>query len=148
MKIDRDLNSLFESLNKLCSFVWNKKSCHIFDTDGICTHIFDTFCKICPVIKCVSITKCVSHCNLCMCFLLVCCFYSCLKVTKVIHTVKDTDDIDTVSCGFLYKILYYIICIWTISKNVLSTEQHLKLCVFETVTKFTKSFPRILFQET
>jgi len=148
MKIDWDLYSLFQGLNKLSSLVRNKKSCHIFDTDGICTHILDTFCKVCPVIQCVSISKCVSHCNLCMCFFLVCCLYSCLKVTKVIHTVKDTNDIDTVSCGFLYKIFYYIICIWTISKDILSTEQHLKFCIFEAVAEFTKSFPRILFQET
>ena len=74
-------------------------------------------------------------------FSLFAAFTAVCKVTKVIQTVKDTDDINTVCDGFLYKVLYYIICIWTISKDVLSTEQHLKLCVFETVTEVYEVFP-------
>ena len=57
--------------------------------------------------------------------------YCSLQVTEIVQTVKDTDDINTVCDGFLYKILYHIICVGTITQNVLSTEQHLQFGVFE-----------------
>ena len=69
-----------------------------------------------------------------MAMLLVCSMYSSLKITKVIHTVKDTDDINTICQRFLYKVLNNIICIRTISKNVLTTEKHLQLGILESVT--------------
>ena len=134
MKIDRDLNSLLQCGNKLCCFIWKEKSGHILDTDGICSHFLDTFCNACPVFQSISITKCIGKCNLCMAMLLVCSMYSSLKITKVIHTVKDTDDINTICQRFLYKVLNNIICIRTISKNVLTTEKHLQLGILESVT--------------
>ena len=71
-----------------------------------------------------------------------------LKIPKVIQTVENTDDINSVCNGFLYKVLYYIIAVRTVSKDVLSAEQHLQLCVFKTVTEFTESVPWIFFQKT
>ena len=49
-------------------------------------------------------------------------------------TVKNTDDVDSVCSRFLYEVFYNVICVWTVSKDVLSTEKHLKFCVFEAVT--------------
>ena len=62
-----------------------------------------------------------------MSFLFVGSLYCSLQVAQIVQAVKDTDDINTVCDGFLYKILYHIICIGTITQNVLSTEQHLQL---------------------
>ena len=53
--------------------------------------------------------------NLCMSAFFVCCFYRCLKVTNIIQTVKNTDNINSVGDRFLNKILYYIIGIMIIS---------------------------------
>ena len=134
MQINRNLDSIFQCTYKFSCFIWKEKSCHIFDTDGICSHFFDLFCNIYPVIKSIRITKCIGKCHLCMSFFFVCCFYCCLKVTHIIQTVKDTDNIDSVCCGFLYKIFNNIISIWTISQDILSTKQHLKFGIFESVT--------------
>ena len=65
-----------------------------------------------------------------MSLLFVCSAYSCLQVTKVIEAVKNTDDVDSVCSRFLYEVFYYIVCVWTISKDILSTEEHLKFGVF------------------
>ena len=69
-----------------------------------------------------------------MAMLFVCSMYSSLKVAKVVHTVENTDDIDTICQRFLNKILYNIISVWTVSKNVLATEKHLQLCVLKSCT--------------
>ena len=148
MQLNRDFNCFFQNGYQFGCFVRKQKTCHVFDTDGVCTHVLNVFCHLCPVIQGVSITQGVRQCYLCMSFFFVCCFDCGLQVTQVIHTVKDTDDIDTVCDGFLYEIFYHIICIWTVSQDVLSTEQHLQFCVFESGTEFTKSFPWIFFQET
>ena len=57
-----------------------------------------------------------------MTILFVSSLYRCLQVAKVIQAVKDTDNINTVCDRFLYKILYHIICIMIVTKNILSTE--------------------------
>ena len=36
------------------------------------------------------------------------------KATELVENMK-TDDINSVCYGFLYEVLYYIICIWTVS---------------------------------
>ena len=148
MKLNWKLCTFLQSLYKLCCLVWYKKSSHILDTDRICTHLLNLSCHVLPIIHCISITKCIRKCNLCMSIFLVCCLYSCLKVTDIIQTVKDTNDINTICDTLLYEILYNIIRIWAVSKDILSTEQHLKLCILESITELTKSVPWILFQET
>ena len=83
-----------------------------------------------------------------MSVLLIGCLYSSLKVTKIVQTVKDTDDINSVCDRLLYEILYYVICIMVVTKNVLTTEKHLQLCILEACSEFTESLPWILLQET
>ena len=148
MHLDRDLNCLFQCCYKFRCLIRAKQTCHIFYTDRISAHFLDSLRKIHPVLQCICITECVGHCHLGMCFFFLCRRNCCLQVTDIIHTVKNTDDIDSVCDRFLYEILYHVIGIRTISEDVLSTEQHLQFCVFESVAEFTKSFPRIFFQET
>ena len=83
-----------------------------------------------------------------MSFLFVRSLYSCLKISHVVETVENTNDIDSVCYRFLYEILYNIISVWTVSKDILSTEQHLKFCILESITELSKSLPWIFFQET
>src|SRR5699024_8742442 len=148
MELNRKAGCFFQRRYKFCCFVRKKQSCHIFNADRICTHFFNFFCFFHPVIQRVGVSNCIGKSHLGMCFLFVCCFYSCPKIPKVIQTVENTDDINSVCNGFLHKVLYYIIAVRTVSKDVLSTEKHLKLCIFKSVTAFTESVPWILFQET
>ena len=134
MKFNRDVNNFLQRTYQLISLIRNKKSCHILDTERICSHIFHALRHIGPVIQCVRITQCIGQSNLCMSFLLVGCSNCGLKIAKIIQTVKNTNNIDTISNGLLYKVLYNIICIRTISQNILSTKQHLKLCVLKSVS--------------
>jgi len=83
-----------------------------------------------------------------MSFFFVTCAYCCLKIAKIIQTVKNTDDINSVCDGFLYEILYYVVCVRTISQDILSAEQHLQFCIFESVTEFSQSHPWIFMQKT
>ena len=79
---------------------------------------------------------------------LLCRLNGSLKVSDIIQAVKNTDNINTICDGFLYKVLNHIITIRTISQNVLSTEQHLQRSFLCLVFDFTKSLPGILMQET
>ena len=148
MQLDRDLNGLFQCFHKISCGIRKEQACHILDTDGVCTHLLDLFCGLGPVVQSVSITQSVGQGYLCMSVLFVGSLYCSLQVTEIVQTVKDTDDINTICDGFLYKILYHIICVGTITQNVLSTEQHLQFGVFEAITEFTKSLPWIFVKET
>ena len=101
MKLDRKLGILFKSLNKFSSLIGNKKTGHILDTDGICTHLFDLLCHVCPILKSISIAKRIRKCDLrftaaFLNFDLVCGINRCLKVSDIVKAVKDSDNIDTV----------------------------------------------------
>ena len=148
VNLNRDLYAFLQSGHKFCGLYRNQKSCHIFDTDGICTHIFDFFCNVLPVIQGVGITQGIGQGHLCMSLFLIGCFDSCLKISDIIQTVKNTDDIDTVGDGFLYEVFHHIIGIMAISQNILASEQHLKFCIFKSVSQLSQSVPRIFLQET
>ncbi len=148
MKLYRNLYCFLNRRNKLCSCIRKQKSCHIFKADRVCTHIFNLLCNVYPVVHRIGITQRIRKRYLCMAFFLICSCYGCFQISEVIHTVKDTDNINSVCYRLLYKILYHIIRIWTVSKDILPTEKHLKLCVLKAVTELTKPLPRVFFQET
>ena len=66
-----------------------------------------------------------------MSFFLIAGFHRTFQVAQVIQTVKNTDYINTVCDGFLYEILYNIICIVTVTQDILSSEKHLKLGILK-----------------
>ena len=45
MKMNRYIKICFEFFNKAVCIVWQKKVCHILDTDVVCTHFNKSFCK-------------------------------------------------------------------------------------------------------
>ena len=148
MQVDRKACSFLQSLYQLCCRVWCQQTCHILDTQGVSAHVLNSLCNILPVIQCIGIAQSIAQRNLSMSFFSVGGFYSCLQVADIVQTVKDTDDVNTVGNGLLYKVLHYIICIVVISQNVLSAEQHLQLGVLKSVSQFPQSLPWIFLQET
>ena len=147
VKLDREVYCLLESSDQLCSLVGQEQTCHVLDTDGIGTHIFNSLCNVYPVVHCVGISQCVGKSHLCVRLLLVCRFDRSLQVAQIVHTVKDTDDINAVCHGLLYKVLYHIVCVGAVSQDVLSSEEHLELCVFKSIPELSKSVPGIFLQE-
>ena len=148
MHLKRDVGCFLNCGNQFGRLIRKQKSCHILDTDGVCSHLLDTLCHGYPVIQGVSIAQGVGKRDLNVTAFLTGSIDRCLKVTKVVQTVENTDNVDTVCDGLLYEVLNHIIGIVTISQNVLATEQHLQLRVLETVTELTKTLPRIFLQET
>ena len=57
MELNRDMNSLFQGLHKLCCLIGQQKAGHVLDTDGICSHLFNLFCNIGPVFQGIGIAQ-------------------------------------------------------------------------------------------
>ena len=148
MQVDWKLCSFLQGLYQLCRRIWSQQSCHVLDTQGISAHVLNPLGNILPVVQGVGIAQGVAQCNLRMSFFPVGGLYSCLQVADIIQTVKDTDNINTVGNGLLYKVLHNIVCIMVISQDVLSAEQHLQLGVLKSVSQFPQSLPGIFLQET
>ena len=81
-------------------------------------------------------------------FLFVGCLHCRLEIAKVVETVENTDNVDSVGNGFLYEIFYHIVAVGTVSQNILPAEEHLQLCVLKASTELAEPVPRILLQET
>ncbi len=152
MQLDRKLCIFFHGLDQLGSLIRHQQTCHILDTDGICTHLLNFFGSACPIFQRIGITQRIGQCNLSMAsaFLLfhsVGGVYGLLQVAQIIQTVKNTDNIDTVCNGLLHKGIYNVICVRSVAQNILTAEQHLQLGLFEAVTQLAESVPGILLQE-
>ena len=58
---------------------------------------------------------------------LLCSVDSSLKVSNVIESIENSDDINTVSDRLLNKLFYNVIGIVSVAEDVLTAEKHLKL---------------------
>ena len=147
MQLDGKAGSFLQRPNQLICLLGNKKTGHILDTQGIRTHILHALCQIRPVIQRVGVAQRVGKRYLGMAFLLVTCRHCGLQVAQIVQAVKDSNDIDTIGDGLLYEIFHHVIRVRTITKNVLSAEQHLQLCVLEAVSQLSQPLPGIFLQE-
>ena len=145
VELNRNLHSLFQRLDQLCCRIRKQKTCHILDTDRVRSHFLNLFCNISPILKRIRVANRVRQRHLRMSFFLIGCLYRCLQVAQIVHTVKNTDNIDAVGNRLLHKILYHIVSIRTVSENILSAEQHLQLCIFHLITDLSQSVPWIFF---
>ena len=84
MQLDRQLGRTLHGADQFGCFIRKQQTCHILDTDGICTHIFDFFCDIGPVIQSVCIAKRIGKGYLSVSFFLVAGFYCAFQVTQVV----------------------------------------------------------------
>ena len=50
-----------------------------------------------------------------------------LQVTQIVQAVEDTDNINTVRDRLLNKAVYNVICIRSVSQDILTSEKHLQL---------------------
>ena len=147
MHLDRNIHRSLKRRHQFGCLVWTQEACHIFYTDRIGTHILDSLGKVNPVIQGVGVSKGVGHSDLGLGLFLVCRADGRLQVADIIHTVKDTDDINSVRYGFLNKIFYHVIRVWTVAQNILPTEKHLQLRILESVAELAESVPWIFLQE-
>ena len=67
-----------------------------------------------------------------------------LEVLNIVESVEDTDDVDTVSDAFLYKILENVVSIVAVAEHILTSEKHLELCVGAVLADCAEPLPRVL----
>ena len=152
MQLDRKLCRRLHGFDELLSLVWNQESCHVLDTDRISTHLLDVLCHLHPVFKCICITQCVRQSDLRLTAPLslldsICCIHSALQIPKIIKTVENTNDIDSVCNRFLNKLSNNVICIVAVAQNILTPEKHLQFRVFDPIPDLSESLPWIFLQE-
>ena len=153
MELNGKLGSALHGGNQLGCPVRNQQSCHILDTDGICSHLFDLFRHIGPIFQRICIAQGIRKRNLRMSstFLFlhsVGGIYCLLQIPQVVETVKNTNNINTVCNGLLHKCVHHVIRIWSVTQNILSAEQHLQFRIFKAVAQFAEPIPWIFLQET
>ena len=148
MKFDGDLDVLFERFDEFVSVVGSKKTCHVFNTDRVSAAFFHIFRKINERLGIMNRADGVRECRLNVTAFFDCCFNSGIKVSGVVESVKNSDDIDTVSKRFLNEVLYNVIGIMSVTEDILTAEEHLELGVFNAVTDLAESFPWVFIKET
>ena len=147
MELDRNLNFFLDQFYELVSIVGLKKTCHILDTDRVSAHFFKLFCKFSEAFVRVNGARRVADRRLNVTALFLGRVDRGLEVTGVVESVEDTENINTVCDGFLNEVFYDVIGVMTVAENVLTSEKHLELGIFNFISDFAKSFPRIFVKE-
>ena len=147
MQLNRNGNSLLQFADKPLRLIRSQQSRHIFDADGVSASRLNPLRIINIILMRKDRTRGIGNCNLRMSPLLLRSLNCCLKVFDVIQRIKNTNNINTVGDGTLYKILKDIIGIVTIAQHILAAEQHLQLGVGAHLANGTQALPRILVEE-
>jgi len=148
VKMNGNLYAVLDGLDQLICLVGLEKTRHILDADGVCAHLLELLCILREALVGVEGRRGVGDSRLNVSALLDSCLDSGLEVSCIVQRVKDTEDIDTVCNGLLYEVLNNVVRIVTVTENVLSAEEHLKLRVLAVRLDGTESLPRILVEET
>ena len=148
VKMHGNRNAVLDGLNKLICLVGLKKTRHILNANGICAHFLKLLC-----ISCEAVVGMEGRCGIGDRRLNVTLFldsrFNCgLKVSCIVKRIKDTNNINAVCNGLLNEVLNYVVSIVTVAENVLSTEEHLELCIFNVILDSSESCPGILVKET
>ena len=123
--VNRELSRLLKCLHEVIRLIRRQEAGHILDADGVRAHIFNALCQADPILERICVTQCVREGNLCLCTFFLARINRCLQVSKVIQTVKDTKDVDTVCHRLLNEVLNDIVRIVVVAQNILAAEQHL-----------------------
>ena len=148
MQLDGDLHCGFQRCHQLGGLVRQQQTGHILDTDGVSAHLLNLLGHAGPVLQGVSVSQGVGQRHLSVSSLLIGCGYCGLQVAQIVQTVENTDDINTVGDGFLYKVLHHVVGVGTVAQDVLSAEEHLQLGILEALPELSQSVPGIFLQET
>ena len=71
-----------------------------------------------------------------------------LKVSKIVQGIEHPHYIDSVTYRPLDEFSYDIVSIMSVSDQILSTKEHLKLSVLDMLSEDSKAFPRVLVEES
>ncbi len=147
MQLYRDLYVGFESFYKFFCAVRREQRRHILDTDRIRTAFLYLLCVVYIVFGGEYLAESIGYRYLSMRALFLGGFYRGLEVTDVVERVEYTDYVDTVRNGLLNEVFEHIVRIVTISEHILSSEQHLELCIGHFTTQYAQSVPRVFVEE-
>ena len=148
MDIHRNRNSLFQLFHKLISSCRGQQAGHIFDADGVCTHLFQRFGIICKILVVVHRAEGIADAGLHMCLFFDGSLNGGLQVAGVVQCIENTHDIDAVCHRLLHKILYHIVCIVAVAQHILAAEQHLQLGIGHFFAQDTQALPGVFIQKT
>ncbi len=148
MELYRDINNRLDISYQCFSLIRSEQCSHILDTDRISTSLLDTLSVIHIILMSEYFTKSIGDSYLSVTLLLIGSLDSCLEVSYIVKCIEYSDDIDTICDGLLYEILYQVISVMTVAQHILSSEQHLELCVGHFLSESSESLPGIFIQET
>ena len=148
MKLNRYLHGLLERLDEVVRVVRLQKSRHILQADGISAHLLELLCVVGEILGRVDRTGGVADRRLNMTAFLLGRVYSGLKVSRVVESIENSQDIDAVRDRLLDEVLNHVVSVVTVAEDILSAEKHLELRILDLSADLSESLPRILVKES
>ena len=147
MQVNRYIYALLKARYQIVCIIRQQKICHILNANGVSTHVHHTRCQLHKIFGSVNRTFRIAYGTFRNAIMLLACLDGALDISKIIKRIKNTDNVYAVINGTLYKLIHYIIGIMLVSKQILSTQQHLKLRIGQCLAKLTQTVPRIFVQK-
>ena len=148
MQLNFQVSLGFQAGNQLESVIRRQYTGHVFNGDGVCTHVFDLFGQIDPGFQRVNRTGGVRQCALGVFALLFHCFQCGVQVARVVHGVKNAENVHTVGRSALNELFNHVVSVVTITQQVLTAQQHLVRGLWHGFLEFADTVPRVFAEET
>ena len=147
MDFDRQVNLCFDGLYQVVGLKGLQQTRHILDTDGVCTEICIGFSQIGVNLFCMIGSSGIRNSHLNMLTSLFSGICSTLQVARIVASIEDTENSDTVAGSSLNELIYNVIGIMAITQQVLTTQQHHDGGIGQCSMKLSQALPGIFIQE-
>src|SRR5690554_1602679 len=148
LHVDRDIQFFLQTTDQLIRYVRLENARHVFDRDGISTHIGDFFRQLNPHVDGVHRTGGIGDGTLGMLAGFTNRLDDAVHVARVVHRVKDTEHVNAIFGGTLTETINHIIRVMAIAQQVLTTQQHLLLGVGHGFFQLADALPWVFAQVT
>ena len=145
--IHRDAQGLLELLDQVIAGIGGQQTGHILDADRVGAHLLEGLGVGGEILVVVHRGQGVADAALYMRALLVGRLDRGLQVARIVQRIKDTQNVDAICNGLLYKIFNRVIRIRTIAQHILAAEEHLQFLVGQFLAQDPQTLPRILIQK-
>ena len=147
MELNWNRHCLLKLADKLKTHIGGQQASHILNTDTVGTGIFNLPRLIDPCVNSMHRAYRVGDGTLGMFTHLLYCAQCCLQIAHIIHRIEHPEYINAIDRSALNKLLYHIVRIMAVTKNILPAEQHLLGSIRHRLFNFTDPIPGVFAQK-
>ena len=146
LHVNRDVQLFLQTADQIKGHVRLENARHVFDRDGVRTHVGDFFRQLDPHVDGVNRARGVGNGALGVFAGLANSLDGAIQVTGIVHRIENTEHVHAILGGTLTETVNHIIRVMTVAQQILAAQKHLLLGVGHGFFQLANALPGIFAQ--